>query len=582
MILQGLVRLYEDLVARGDIAGEGWAPVKISYAVCIDELGDLQQLIPLVREVTNGKKTILRPQEPVLPAPVKRSSGIAPNFLWENAEYLFGRKSAKKDEAGKKDRSADCFAACRVLHHEILDGTDSECAKAILAFFDKWKPENAVSDPILAVEGEKLEGVNLLFRINGMYPQDDPMIREAWSRHYSGGGDGQRMQCLVTGEVTEIAQVHPAIKGVRDAQSSGAAIVSFNAPAFCSYGRQGEQGLNAPIGRYAAFAYTAAVNHLLADTNNVQRIGDTSVVCWAEGAEPQYTGLSLAALFGSAPPAGMTENDLRAAVRHLAHGEPVPAFALDPERQFFVLGLAPNAARLSVRFFLRDTFGSFMKHAEEHYDRLEIERPAFDTFETLPLWKLLAETVNQKSQDKKASPVMAGAMLRSVLTGGLYPASLLEQTMVRLRAEREISRGKAAILKAYYLKNTHPDCPKEVLTVGLNETTTNVPYVLGRLFCVYEKAQQRANPGINATIKDKYFNSAAATPAVIFPVLNSLYQKHLRKMEHGTQVFYDKQVCELNAMLGEEYPTRMSLPEQGSFYLGYYHQNQKFFTKKED
>mgnify|MGYP002311759991 FL=1 len=413
-----------------------------------------------------------------------------------------------------------------------------------------------------------------------IYPQEDAAIREAWQRYReSGGADAVRMQCLVTGTEDEIAAVHPSVKGVRDAQSSGAALVSFNAPAFCSYGH--EQNFNAPVGKYAAFAYTAALNHLLADKENVQTIGDTTVICWAEGAEDIYQTFGVAALFGGGK-AGLSDDDLRAALKRLANGLPCDDLGIDPNRPFYILGLAPNAARLSVRFFLRDSFGALMKNVNDHYERMEIVRPAYEKFTYLPLWALLRETVNLNSRDKVPSPSMAGATARAIFSGGRYPASLLETTMLRIRAERHITWGRAAIIKAYYLKNPHEDCPKEVLTVSLNEASTDTAYTLGRLFSVYEAVQQTANPGINATIKDKYFNSAAAMPASIFPVLNNLYQKHLRKLEGGQRVYYDKQVMALKGILGESYPARMTLAQQGAFDLGYYHQTQKRFTKKEE
>lgn len=144
--------------------------------------------------------------------------------------------------------------------------------------------------------------------------------------------------------------------------------------------------------------------------------------------------------------------------------------------------------------------------------------------------------------------------------------------MLRIRAESSVTRGRAAIIKAYYLKNPHSDCPKEVLTVSLNEASNNPAYVLGRLFSIYENVQQAANRGIKATIKDKYFNSAAAMPASIFPVLNNLYQKHLRKLSPGLRKYFDNQVVELKSKLGESYPVRMTLAQQGAFDLGYYHQ----------
>ena len=573
MILQALTRYYEDLLSRGEIDAPGWTPAKISYALCLDGEGQLTQVIPTMEEVTKGKKTVLQPQVFPLPAAVKRASNIASNFLWDNSAYLLG-----VDQKGKPDRSFKCFNEAAALHHKILDGTESACARAILAFFDTWQPEHAAEYPVLAGQFEEVTaGANLLFRVDGCYPQKDAAIREAWQRYReSSDPDAVRMQCLVTGREDEITATHPAIKGVRDAQSSGAALVSFNALAFCSYGR--EQNYNAPVGKYAAFAYTAALNHLLADRNNVQLIGDTTVVCWAEGADPAYQSFAMTACFGAET--GLSDDDLRAALKRLADGLPCDDLGIDPERPFYILGLAPNAARLSVRFFLRNSFGALMKHVNDHYERMEIVRPAYKKFSYLPLWAMLQETVNLNSRDKSPSPAMAGAAARAVFSGGRYPASLLEAVMLRIRAERNITWGRAAIIKAYYLKNPHKDCPEEVLTMSLNEASTNPAYTLGRLFSIYEAVQQAANPGINATIKDKYFNSAAAMPSSIFPVLNNLYQKHLRKLEQGQRVYYDKQVSALKGVLGTEFPVRMTLAQQGSFDLGYYHQTQKRYTKK--
>jgi len=575
MILQALTRYYEDLLSRGEIAAPGWSPAKISYALCLNGAGDLEQVIPTMEEVTKGKKTVLQPQTFSLPAAVKRTVGIGANFLWDNSSYLLG-----VDQKGKPERSRDCFAAAAQKHHAALDGVDSPIARAILTFFDTWQPEHAAEHPALTGQFEEVTaGANLLFRVDGCYPQKDDAIRAAWqSYRESSDPDAVRMQCLVTGREDEITATHPAIKGVRNAQSSGAALVSFNAPAFCSYGR--EQNFNAPVGKYAAFAYTAALNHLLADRKNVQLIGDTTVVCWAEGADPAYQSFFGTACFGAET--GLSDDDLRAALKRLAELKPCDDLGIDPNRPFYILGLAPNAARLSVRFFLRDSFGRLMQNVNAHYERLEIVRPAYAKTNILPLWAMLRETVNLNSRDKSPSPAMAGAATRAVFSGGPYPASLLEAVMLRIRAERNITWGRAAIIKAYYLKNPHKDCPKEVLTVSLNEASTDTAYTLGRLFSVYEAVQQAANPGINTTIRDKYFNSAAAMPAGIFPVLNNLYQKHLRKLDGRQRVYYDKQIMTLKGILGESYPMRMTLAQQGSFDLGYYHQTQKRYTKKED
>ena len=191
-------------------------------------------------------------------------------------------------------------------------------------------------------------------------------------------------------------------------------------------------------------------------------------------------------------------------------------------QEFFILGISLNIARLSVRFFLRNSFGEIMRRVQEHYERLEIVRPSLDKREYLTMWSLLDETVNQKSRDKLPSPVLAGELLRAIVFGTRYPATLLNGITLRIRAEHEVTRGRAAILKAYYIQNTHPDVPKEVLHVSLNPDSTNIPYTLGRLFSLLEAIQKSANRDIQSTIKDRYFNSASSTPSTVFPTLVNL------------------------------------------------------------
>lgn len=569
MILQALTRHYEDLLSRGEIAAPGWAPAKISYALCLDADGRLTQIVPTMEEATKGNKTFLQPQRMTLPAPVKRASNIDSNFLWDNASYLLG-----VDQKGKPERSLACFRSAAELHRAILNGVDSPAARAILAFFDTWQPQRAAEHPALSGQmDETTAGVNLLFRVDGRYPQEDAAIREAWQRYQDNGEGGVKMQCLVTGREDVIAAVHPSVKGVKDAQSSGAALVSFNAPAFCSYGH--EQNYNAPVGKHAAFAYTAALNHLLADRDTVQHVGDTTIVCWAEGAESIYQTFGVAALFGGEVP-GLSDNDLRAALKRLAEGMPCDDLGVDPNRPFYILGLAPNAARLSVRFFLRDSFGKLMENVNAHYARLEI---AGAKYSILPLWALLNATVRD-SKKQVPSPVVSGATVRAVFSGTPYPVSLMEAVLLRIRAERNVTWERAAILKAYLAKNYERGSDhsmfSEVTSVQLNEDCNYMPYLLGRLFRVMEEIQL-ASMGwsVNRSIRDSYFNSAASTPRSVFGKLFSLSNYHLKKLmrdKPGLGKKLGDLESDLAARLTTPPPARFTQEETICFYLGYYHQ----------
>ena len=577
MILQSLNQYYRDLLSAGKIESPGWSPAKISYALYINQQGELEQVACLKEQDEKSKKTKLIPRVMSLPEAVKRSSGIAANFLWDNATYILG-----DDAKGKPERSLKCFQACAQLHRELLQDINSDCARAVLAFFEHWKPEETRSHPALQEYlDDILSNANLVFRYRSQFVHEDEAVREAWNKHTMRESDGEKMVCVVTGEKTVPAVLHPSIKGIMGAQSSGASLVSFNAPSFCSYGH--EQGLNAPTSQTAAFAYGAALNYLIADREHVRRIGDTTVLCWAEGGQIEYQDIFDLCVFDE-PDERYSQSDIQTMMQNLVQGIPqdFDQTKVDPEKPFYVLGISPNAARLSVRFFYRNSFGNILKNVWSHHQRMEIIHSSKDKFEMIPVWRMVNATVNEKSRNKKASDIMTGELLRAILTGGRYPATLLQGIQLRIRAEHKITRERAAMIKAYYLRNGNQavEHMEEVFTVALQKDSTNVPYNLGRLFSVLEAIQEAANKGLNTTIRDKYFNSASATPAVVFPTLVNLAQKHLRKIGGGLAVTYSKQMCEIMDKLGETYPNRLTLPEQGAFQLGYYHQTTVRFQGK--
>lgn len=583
MILEALTNYYRTMERLGRIPPFGWGDVKVTFILDITDDGTLEHVSFSYKEQgekSKGAKKLDR-QVMVLPAPVKRGSGIASNFLWDNSSYILG-----VDNKGKPQRSLDCFQACKKLHEKILLGVNTKGARAVLQFFKKWEPEQAANHPALAncMDGI-MEGGNLVFRCDNEFVHQDILVRQAWDDYYqkTPDDDTPQMVCLVTGERGPVEYIHPAIKGVAGAQSSGAALVSFNAPSFCSYGKK--QNYNAPVGKFAAFAYTTALNQLLADKEHVHRIGEVSVVCWAKNGESAYQDFIDWALFDQGEKQPPELDMLHQAMKNLCDGVPaeIDSELLNPDMEFYILGISPNAARLSVRFFLHNSFGAFLRNVQAHQDRLEIVRPSFDTFTSLPIWRLLYETVNRNARNAAPLPGLAGEMLSAVLNDAPYPVSLIHGVMLRIRSEKKVTRGRAAILKAYYLKNSHPDVPKEVLSVSLNPDCNDVPYVLGRLFSVLEAVQASAIPRINTTITDRFFSSASANPSNVFPWLLNLAKKHLRKLDDGLRVYYDRQITDLLSRLGEAgYPQHLNLREQGCFQLGYYHQTQKRYEKKED
>lgn len=588
MILQALVDYYEALAAQGRVAKPGWGIAKISYALNLDKQGRLLNLISLKLTKQKGKKAVEVPQSILLPEATKRTAGVAAQFLWDNAKYILGL-----DASGKAERSKQCFEAMAQKCQEILAAAVGEKAAALKAFFASWQPEAAHDNALLQPYMEDLlSSANLMFKVEGESVEQDEEIRKAWDAYKSQqASDTAQGICLVTGKKAPVARLHPNIKGLYGAQSSGAALVAFNALAYESY--EHKQGDNAPVSEYAAFAYTTALNTLLASERNYLRIGEMTVVFWAEGADKDNEDV-FGDIFSSENKI-IEDADLQGFFEKVSQGQAfsVKDYLVKPENKFYILGLSPNAARISVRFFFVDTFGDFIKNYEQYFREFEIIKPSFDNRVNVPLWQILQETANKNSKDKAASPLLAGAVLRSILSGIKYPEALYQNTILRAKADQDnpdknitkISRIKAAIIKACLLRNYKNN--EEVVTVALNEECKKVPYVLGRLFAVLEDLQEKANPGINSTIKDRYFNSACATPSVTFPLLTKLANTHLKKIsaQRGTVIYFEKLIGELMNKLevdNNAMPARLSLPEQGEFVLGYYHQVQKRFEKKEE
>lgn len=575
MILQALVAYYNKLAARGEISKPGWAKAKISWAIELGDDGSVLGILPLKAESPDGKKQI--PRKILLPAPITKASSVRSNFLWENAEYLLGVQTKK--DGGK---TAERFAAAKELHDSLLADVHTPVAEAIKAYFAACDPAAIASMLPDGCMDELRKGANLTFLYQNRFPGEFPELCAAWDAHYGGEKIGETFVDVVTGEVVVPEATHPSIKNVQDAQPSGAALVSFNAEAFESFGRK--QNLNAPMGKETAFAYTSALNSLTGDKDHRQHIGDMTVVYFAEDAEPVYQDVMDLCFAGSDD--RVTDAELHSILQNIAAGKQTD-FAgktLSPDDRFYLLGISPNASRLSVRCFRQSSFGDVISRIKQHYDDIAIVTDNRSKWVDIPLWALLRETVNPNANDKTPAPQMAGDTLRAVLTGGRYPETLYRQTLLRIRAEHDITRGKAAIVKGYLLRNTkhRKDYAyiKEASTMALNEASNYTPYVLGRLFSTLEAVQSAANPGINTTIKDKYFNSACATPAAVFPILLKLANSHLKKLGGGLAVNYSKQIGELTARLETAFPKTLSLEEQGAFILGYYHQTQKRFEKK--
>lgn len=582
MVLQSLVNFYEVLAAKDKVDKQGWAKSKASYGLVVDENGVLTNVISLKTTDKSGKKEVA--SQISLPMPVKKSANIAANFLYGTASYLFGN-----DRKGNPERNKKCFEASKSLHKKLLSDDDSSAAKAILLYYENVDIANIESYLINIGCNENVitdifkNGANLVFMPLGRLATDYNDICECWNNHYGKNESGSEI-CLVTGKKLPVSRLHPVIKGVRGGQSMGTSLVSFDKPAFESFGKV--QGYNSPVSEYAAFAYTTALNYLLSESEYVNFFGDTTVVCWTEDDNEGCQDI-FANFFGNSEE--LKQKDLWDVIKKLSMGQSVEwnSIPINPDVKFYILGLSPNAARLSVRFFLVNSFGNFMKNVVEHEENMRIVIPSFLQRTHFPAWKVLRETVNQNSKNKSAKPQLAGSYIYSILTGYKYPATLYDNIMIRIKAERDVNAEReairAAVIKAFLIRN-YPEY-KEVLTVSINNDTNNQAYNLGRLFSILEEIQSVANPTINSTIKDRYFSSASSTPGAIFPFLLDLAQKHIKKIRTENQGFCiakQKEITDILSRFEESFPARMTMQEKGAFQIGYYHQVQKRYTKKED
>ena len=588
MILESLYRHYEDLKRRGKVSRKGWMPAKVSAALRLDANGNLVGFVPLMQSVKRGKKDVLIPSEMNVPEFGTRS-GKAPKaqYLCDNAKFLLGIDGKSDDGVNKA-----YFERAKERHLKELAECSSLAGKAVRSFFEHWEPEKARSNAVVREHWDDIiSASNFVFLVNDGYAQDDEDVVKLWDKSCTQAANDGVGRCLVTGERAPIARLHKPFHGVRGAHSSGAMLVSFNVESFESYGKDKAQGLNAHVSEQAAFAYGEALNYLLSEENEQHRkyIGDMTVVYWAE--QQNEACQDIFSNFGFDDENVMTQQDLNAILQAVKEGKPIVygGQEIPYENNFYILGLSPNAARISVRFFYRNSFGEILSCIQQHHERMEIVRPGGKEWTPIPLWKLLMATVSPKSKDKAASPLMAGAVFRSILTGGHYPNSLYQNVMRRIKAEQDDTDGtpphykltetRAAIIKAYLMKNKGRQ-----ITVALNENCEDTAYVLGRIFSVWEQIQEAANPGLNSTIKDRYFNAACATPTAVFSKLQILSNHHLRKLEKGQEIYYEKKLTDLMGKLDGEVPLpkTLSLDEQGMFILGYYHQTQKRYEKKED
>jgi CRISPR-associated protein Csd1 len=579
MMLQALNSYYERMAndSESGMPTFGTSIENISFAVVLGANGHLKGIEDLREQ--DGRK--LFPRKIPVPAAETRTSGIKANFLWDKAAYVFGA-----DGEGSSPQNSLRFTAFIDRLKEVGASLHDKGFAAVLSFYQNWDCESAVTIIQNFQSWDDVSNANLVFRLEGVpgFIHDRPNLHRAWLKHKQDKDNAPLVQCLISGEQnTPQARVHTPIKGVRGGQTSGGYLISFNAPAFISYGKD-----KAAVAEKSAFAYTTALNVLLSKKSRQKiQIGDASIVFWAEDTSPAEE--FLADLFD--PPTEkngkssdvddqQTTGKIRGLLKAIRDGKKATDILpdLDDSVQFYILGLSPNAARLSIRFWEVNSLGNLLKRIGKHYEQMSIVRQFDSEPEFPPLWRLLCQTATL-GKNENVSPVLAGGLAKAVIADTLYPQSLLPAVLGRIRAEHNVTYFRAALLKAFLIRNKKMEVP-----VTLNPERIDRPYLLGRLFSVLEKAQEDAIPGTNATIKDRYLGSASATPGQIFSMLLKNSANHLAKLrknpeKKGRAIYYEIIIQDIIAEL-PDFPTTLSAEEQGLFMIGYYHQRKEFFTKK--
>lgn len=605
MILSALTRYYhrlagqtERLTGGAKVPSYGFSEEKIGWVLELDSDGNLLNVIP---NLTADKKP--QPKLMSVPRPEKRTSGIKPNFLWDKTAYVLGVESNKDKTTAKAQPiafSEKNFEAFKQYHLELLADTHDEGLIAVSRFLQQWQPEH-FAESICPIE---MLDANVVFKLadSGGYIHQREAAQHLWAGLLVTEETEQGL-CLISGEIAPIARLHPAIKGIYGGQSSGGSIISFNKESFTSFGK--EQGSNAPVSEQAAFAYTTALNYLLRNNSHRLTIGDSSTVFWAEAdntAQAEAAEEFFAALM--APPDDEQENQkIFNVLQEISKGRSLAEIApqLSENTRFYILGLAPNAARISVRFWFDTTFGNLAKNLAKYWYDLQIEPPAWKNKPPSIRRVLLESTPKyrgsdgrfKKSDTKDIPPQLAGEYMRSILTGGYYPKTMLTRMLSRIRSDGYISGLRIAVLKAVINRN---NLYREELTMGLNERTLDIPYRLGRLFAIIEIAQSSALGELNSGVRDKFYGGASSMPYSTFPLLLDNYRTHISALRKGRKAkwikgdpkklafWLENKVGEIIYAFDAEmpFPKHLSLNEQSRFAVGYYQQRFKKYSKQDD
>ncbi|MEG2212048.1 MAG: type I-C CRISPR-associated protein Cas8c/Csd1 [Raoultibacter sp.] len=563
---------------KAQLAPAGFDYAELKFIIEIDRQGRFVNLA----DVRNGK----RGTSYLVPQPLRRSGKNSWQIafpLWDHTGYVCARvksggteaQDAKNEEMASNQNQS--FIKSVALIAQAVP--EDEGVQAVLKFYETEELD-FLKQNSLWEECRAIDGCNVTFRLAG---ENALVCQSSAVRAYLGNqpvdaSDGQAdTRCIVSGEVGEIARLHN--KTPLQGGQATAALISFQKNSgYDSYGKQ--QAFNAPISQKTMTAYTTALNHLIRSDSNSLQIGDMKIVFWAAG-KVSEAGEILENTLKSCFDSSVDDPDKGTiAVKGVFDALKTGKFTTQNNERFCILGMRPNSGRIAICLWEECTVGTIAQRIAQHYEDLEIAHGPKD-LPYLPLWQVLTATALADKM-KNVIPNLSASVMDSVLTGTPYSMSLYQQTMRRVRALQGPRRKHAAVLKAclnrWARKNMFD--AKEVMPM-LDVNNPETAYQLGRVFAVLEKIQEESAPGLNATIRDRYYGAVSTSPVTVLPQLLKLKSHHVAKLSEGRKIYFERELGKILDKVSV-FPAQFNLQQQGYFALGYYHQRQWFFTSNED
>ncbi len=544
MLLQKL-RQYAD--ERMALPPSLYAMTPVAWVVELDPDGRPLSPIPTSRidpSTARGKRGI-----DMLAPEVQRSSGIRPLLLADNGEYTFG--IAREPE--KQARAAASHTAYRELLAACSRASGSPALKAVERFYERG------GSALLELGDTWDYGLKVTFRVHlpddAMFPIDLPEVRAFWLAHNAPASE--LAQCHVCGARQPVlARLQSKVKGIRSGNKAGTSIISANLDAFHSYGLEASNV--APTCKECGERFTRAVNELLAGSDTHLNIGNADFIFWTRRASAGFDWNAL-----------LTEPDpgqVYALIDSVRRGTALAEFDDDA---FYAAALSGSGGRAVVRDWIDTSVGEVRRQAARWFQLQEVVDPYGGPHRPLGLHALAFGTVRRPADLPATTPRV---LFHAALTGTPLPLQLAFEAVRRNRAEQDINRQRAALIKLVLLSQSPP--PTEDYMIALEPEHPSVAYQCGRLLAVLEEIQRAALPGINATIIDRFFGTASSAPAGVFGRLVRGAQPHLARLERdrrGAYVALQRRMEEVCGRIAE-FPRVLSLDEQALFSLGYYHQ----------